>query len=37
MHNILIQSYNIVYLDTIFKYCIIKYILFFNDTQEQFR
>ena len=35
MHNILIQSYNIVYLDTIFNYCIIKDI--FNNSEEEFR
>ena len=36
MHSILKQSYNIVYLDTIFKYCIIKHYIF-NDTQEVYR
>ena len=28
MHRILKQSYNIAYLDTIFKYCIIKHYIF---------
>ena len=28
MHSILKQSYNIVYLDTTFKYCIIKHYIF---------